>query len=108
MLYARPQAAPSFIAQCRTQRGSLFLIRVLDLSITGCLIERRGIGIAEGERFLIRLPGLTYLPSEILWVEGEEASLAFEQPLHEAVYMHLVSSILDDEHNRPSGSLSFG
>ena len=107
MLYAPPPVAPSFIAQCRTQRGSKFLIRVLDLSITGCLIERRGIGIAEGERFLIRLPGLTYLPSEILWVEGGQASLVFEHPLHEAVYMHLVSAILDGEHHRRSGDVPF-
>ena len=87
----------SFHAKCRTQRGQHHDVEVIDLSASGCLIEKRGIAIAEGERFLIRLPGLSFLPGEVLWIEDGQAGIRLEQILHEAVFANLQRQLRGDE-----------
>lgn len=76
-------------AQCRSRNGGVNEIQVLDLSEAGCMINKRMLFMEPGDRVLIKMEGLTYLPSSVLWVEEEEAGLAFEQPLYGPVLEHL-------------------
>ena len=76
-------------AQCRTPRGGMNEVHILDLSEVGCLIDKRMIPMSEGDRILIKMEGLAFLPSSVLWVEENDAGLAFEQPLYGPVLEHL-------------------
>lgn len=62
-----------------------YRVRVVDLSPEGCkveLVERpRG-----GERMTIKFEGLEAMDAEVCWVEGFEAGLRFERPIHPAVF----------------------
>jgi hypothetical protein len=76
-------------AQCRTSRGGVSDIQVLDLSEVGCLIDKRMISMQQGDRVLIKLEGLAYLPATVLWIEEGEAGLSFEQPIYGPVLEHV-------------------
>ena len=67
-------------------------VRVVDLSPEGCkvqLVERpRG-----GERMVIKFAGLEALDAEVCWVEGFQAGLRFERPIHAAVFELLLARL---------------
>ena len=76
-------------AQCRLRSGAHIEMSVLDISIGGCMVDRSGWSAKPDDRVLIKLPGLSFQPATIVWVEDETAGMTFEQPLHEAVFTHL-------------------
>ena len=80
-------------ATCRMKSGSVVDLEVLDLSPGGCLVDMRRTVGEQGERVLVKLPGLAYQPATIAWVEDQQAGLAFEQALHEAVLDHLCAEL---------------
>jgi len=80
-------------ATCRTPRGGVIEIDILDLSEAGCLIDKRMISMAEGERVLIKMGNLSFLPANVLWIEEDEAGLSFEQPLYGPVIEHLMGQL---------------
>ena len=86
-----PPPVPWFIAKCRAGNGSNFDLPVLDLSAGGCLVETGFRAFKVGERVLVRLPGLSAIPGEVVWIEDKTAGLAFESVLHGAVLEHLVA-----------------
>lgn len=88
-----PPAAPFFTAKCRTKSGMMADIRVLDLSIVGCMVAREALAFEEGGRVLIRLPGLEFMPSKVLWIEEGLVGIEFERDLHDAVYERLIQAI---------------
>ena len=63
---------------------------VLDLTLAGCMIEWRGWRVQEQQRVLVSFPGLGNLPSTDLWADNDRLGLLFSQPLHEAVFEHLL------------------
>ena len=67
-------------------------VRVVDLSPEGCkveLVERpRG-----GERMIIKFAGLEAMDAEVCWVEGFNAGLRFERPIHSAVFDLLIARL---------------
>ena len=65
-------------------------VDILDLSEAGCLIDKRMISMAEGERVLLKMGNLAFLPANVVWVEEDEAGLTFEQPLYGPVIEHLM------------------
>ena len=71
--------------QCRLKSGGHIELTVLDISLCGCMIDRRGWSATAEDRVLLKLPGLSWQPAEVLWVEADKAGLIFEQPLHELV-----------------------
>lgn len=79
--------------QCRLRSGGHIELTVLDLSLCGCMIDRRGWSATPGDRVLVKLPDLASQPAEVLWVEGDKAGLTFEQPLHEVVLERLQQSL---------------
>lgn len=83
-------ARPFIRAKCRLKSGMVADIDVLDLSIAGCMVERKAISFEEGTRVLVRLPGLEYMPSQVLWNEGGLVGLEFERDLHDAVFENLI------------------
>jgi len=78
-----------FIAQCRTRRGGVHEVYVLDISAAGLMVDKRTVKMGEGDRLLVKLPGLAYLPVSVLWVEDARAGLLFEEPLYGPVLEHL-------------------
>jgi hypothetical protein len=78
------------LARIRARKGTLNDIRVLDLSLAGCIIDRHALSLARDERVLIKLPGLALMPCNVCWVEEHTVGLEFEQPLYEPVFDHLL------------------
>lgn len=58
------------------------------------MINKRMLLMEPGDRVLLKMAGLTYLPCNVVWVEEEEAGLAFEQPLYGPVLEHLQRSFI--------------
>jgi PilZ domain len=77
------------LATCRFGAGTTAELQVLDLSPGGCMVNRKRCNAEQGARVLVKLPGLGFQPANVAWVEDENAGLAFDQPLHEAVLEHL-------------------
>lgn len=75
--------------QCRFKSGATTELEVLDIGEGGCMVDCKRWGAEPGARALVKLPGLSYQPAEIVWVEDERAGLAFETALHEAVLENL-------------------
>ena len=84
---------PFFRAKCRMKSGMVAEVRVLDLSIVGCMIAREAIAFEVDGRVLVRLPGLEYMPSKVLWIEDGLVGIEFERDLHDAVYERLILSL---------------
>jgi hypothetical protein len=82
--------APRLIAHCRSRSGSLIELTVLDLSLSGCMVERLAWAIRAEDHVLIRLPGLAFQPATVLWVEQDAVGITFDQPLYEPVMAHLL------------------
>ncbi|HEX7712327.1 MAG TPA: PilZ domain-containing protein [Sphingomonadaceae bacterium] len=78
------------IAHCRTRSGMLMELAVLDLSLSGCMVERLAWAIRPEDHLMIRLPGLAFQPATILWVEPDTVGIVFDQPLYEPVMAHLL------------------
>lgn len=67
-------------------------VEVLDLSLAGCMLHWNGWRLQENQRVLVSFPRLSNLPATVLWTEQNRIGLLFAQPLHEAVYDHLIRS----------------
>jgi hypothetical protein len=46
--------------------------------------------VDSGERIIVRLPALEPLGAEVAWVDGANAGLHFQRPLHPAVFDQLM------------------
>ncbi|WP_326523316.1 PilZ domain-containing protein [Sphingomonas sp.] len=77
-------------ARVRDRSAARFSIRVVDLSMTGFRAET-AFGVRPGTLIWITLPGLQGLEAEVAWHRGEYIGAAFRQPLHPAVFDHIVS-----------------
>lgn len=76
-------------ARARDRGASRFAIRVVDLSMTGFRAETV-FTLRPGTIVWLTLPGLQSLEAEIAWQRGEHIGAAFRQPLHAAVFDHMV------------------
>lgn len=73
----------------REHGSSSFMVDVLDLSATGCRFET-ACALDIGARVWLKFPRLTALPTTVMWRDGYLYGCAFEQPLHMAVFDHIV------------------
>ncbi len=87
------QVLEKLTAKFRTGAGSSMELDVLDLSEGGIMVNRKSWGVQSSERVLVTLPGLASQPGTVVWVEDDQAGVAFEQPLHEAVLTHLKQAV---------------
>lgn len=76
-------------ARVRDRNASRFSVRVVDLSRTGFRGET-AFTIRPGSTIWITLPGLQSLEAQVAWQRGEHIGAAFRQPLHPAVFEHIV------------------
>ncbi|MGH6785888.1 MAG: PilZ domain-containing protein [Novosphingobium sp.] len=82
-------ATPHLPARLRTRTGMTNPVEVTDVSLAGCMIERRALSLAQGDRVMIQLADLGLMPAEVIWVEERNAGLRFENELYEPVLEHL-------------------
>jgi hypothetical protein len=83
------------MARCRSSRtGGVVELEVLDISLVGCMVDRRAWSARTGDRVLIKLEGLTYMPASVIWVEDDRAGIMFEELLYEPVLARLQQSCL--------------
>jgi hypothetical protein len=80
----------AFKAQLRDRRSTRIKISVLDLSITGFRAEA-DYSLHEGDTVWLTLPNMAGLEAKIAWVRGNVIGAAFLQPLHAAVFDHIVA-----------------
>ena len=69
--------------------GFGFQLPTLDVSPEGCRVELVEM-VDAGERVIVRLPALEPLGAEVAWVQGANAGLQFQRPLHSAVFDQLM------------------
>lgn len=81
-------------ARLRNRNGTVNEVCVVDVSLAGCMIERLALAIDEGDRVLIRLADLSYMPATVIWIEEQDAGLVFETELYEPVLEHLKRSFV--------------
>jgi hypothetical protein len=70
--------------------GFGFQLPTLDVSPEGCRVELVEM-VDAGERVIVRLPALEPLGAEVAWVQGANAGLHFQRPLHAAVFDQLMN-----------------
>jgi len=78
---------------CRAKSGSTAELQVLDISPGGCMVDASGWIADLGERVLTTVRGIGVQPSNLVWMEDGRAGIAFEQPLHTAVFDYLVARL---------------
>lgn len=64
---------------------------LLDLSVGGCLLSNACWSRAADAEVFVRIPDLESLSARVAWSEGSRAGLAFERPLHPAVFLRITS-----------------
>ena len=64
-------------------------VRLKDISRAGFKLDWTPAG-AHDIPLRIRIPGLQMLSAHVRWSEGREAGCAFVEPLHIAVFEHIV------------------
>ena len=69
--------------------GFGFQLPTLDVSAEGCRVELVEM-VDAGERVIVRLPALEPLGAQVAWVQGANAGLRFQRPLHSAVFDQLM------------------
>lgn len=78
-------------AKCRAPAGSFCEIEILDINEAGCLVHKSRMRLDNGDRVLLKLPGLEYKAAYVAWVEEEQAGLSFEEPLYGPVLQHMLA-----------------
>lgn len=81
-------------AEVAMQRSGrrVYSVRAADVSTTGCRVEF--VDRPEvGERVWIAFDGLETLDSQVRWIEGKEAGISFDKPIHPAVFELLVERL---------------
>jgi hypothetical protein len=80
-------------ARIRLQSGGKLDLLVRDVSAIGIMVDRLGWNPQPNDRVLAQLEGLGFQPATVVWVENEQAGIAFEQLLHEVVLDQLKESL---------------
>jgi len=81
------------IAKVRLRSGGKIDLPVLDVSPIGCMVDRRGWSPQAEDRILVQMEGLGFQPATVVWVEGEQAGIEFEQLLHEVILDQLKGTL---------------
>jgi len=80
------------ISAAMRERGrSGDLIKLLDISESGCSLEGGPILGGYQNPIWVKLPGRSTLKARFCWTNGERTGLAFDEPLHSAVLDNLLS-----------------
>jgi len=90
----RQSARIGLTAEVKLRRPgrSVYWVRVFDASAHGCkleLVDRPHLG----EQIFIKFEGMEPLESLVCWVKGFIAGVAFQKPLHSAVFDDLIKKL---------------
>lgn len=69
-----------------------YRVRVFDVSPEGCKIEFVERPKLD-EQVWVRFEGLELLPAAVCWLDGFQAGLEFDRPIHAAVFANLVGRL---------------
>lgn len=83
--------ATQMTARIRCKGMDVTGVKVLDLSLAGCMIETGGWLPREEQRILISLPAVSSLRAAVLWVQNGRAGILFDELLSEVIYEHLLA-----------------
>ena len=83
----------ALMVMCRAKSGAAADLQVLDISPGGCMVASKGWTADLGERVLTTVRGIGVQASHLVWIEDGRAGIAFEQPLHAAVYDYLLARL---------------
>lgn len=73
----------------REHGHSSFSVDVVDLSASGCRLDTSCL-IEPGTRVWLKFPRLGALVTTVMWRDGFRYGCSFDQPLHMAVFDHIV------------------
>lgn len=76
------------MAECRTE-GRTFKAVLYNVSTTGCMIEMSFCQVSESDRIYLKVEGNIRVGGVIVWLDGKNAGIRFDEPLHEAVVRFL-------------------
>jgi hypothetical protein len=91
---AAPRIGTSADVTLRRVGKSRFKVAVLDLSPRGCrveIVERPQVG----EAVQVKFDRLDTLDGTVRWVDGHEAGVKFDRPIHPAVFEMLAARLMD-------------
>jgi hypothetical protein len=77
------------LSEVRQGTAPWAMVRLEDISPTGFRIAWLPICSVD-KPIRIRIPGLNLLTAQIVWREGKTVGCAFQEPLHVAVFEHIV------------------
>ncbi len=80
--------------ECRYRNGRKMFLDILDISLSGCMVNARGWSIDVWERVSVKLPGLGWQGANVVWIEDCKAGIALEEPLHPATLEHIEAQKL--------------
>jgi hypothetical protein len=75
---------------------SRFKVAIHDMSAKGCkveIVERPSVG----EKVQVKFDGLEALDAKVRWVEGHEAGVEFDRPIHPAVFFMLAARMIAED-----------
>jgi hypothetical protein len=89
---SRTRAVLSSTIGLRPIGGVNHEVALHDLSASGCCVEVVE-SIEPGEPVIARFPQLEPIVGELRWVRGPVAGLAFNRPMHEAVFYDVLGRL---------------
>ncbi|GEM_PF-2287117 len=75
----------------RTGSGRMHVVRVSDLSVSGCRLHQNFSLLEVGKTIMMRLADIGPIESVVRWKNGMDVGVSFQQPLHPAVLDHLLA-----------------
>ena len=79
-------------ALLRDRKSNKYTVTLLDLSLTGFRAEAH-YGLDPDSIVWLTIPGLQGLEATIAWRKGAVIGCRFRQPLHPAVFDHIVRAL---------------
>lgn len=86
----RPRKSFSISATLRDRRSNKFEVHLVDLSTTGFQAEAHP-SLDPGAVVWLVIPGMQGLEATVMWRRRAVIGCKFNQPLHPAVFDHLVA-----------------
>ena len=84
-----PRLPVEITSRYRTGSGQAHIVRVSNLSRSGCLLHQNYSALSPGKMLTIRLGEIGPIDSVVRWKDGLNVGLEFITPLHQAMMDHL-------------------
>lgn len=73
----------------RTSHHGVVPGSIVDLSVSGCRVSTQGT-FAQGTHVCLRIEGMNSMWGTVVWQQGTDVGIAFDQPMHPAVVEHIA------------------